>query len=93
MVGTGAPESFAVEFTISSETSVKIGLKLQNTTATWVNFDNFILQRTNTAGIENITTLSGQGSKAWYTIDGRHLSGKPSKKGLYINNGKKVLVK
>ena len=29
---------------------------------------------------------------AWYTVDGIRLSGKPSKKGMYINNGKKVVV-
>ena len=32
-------------------------------------------------------------SKNWYTLDGRRLNGKPSAKGLYINNGRKVLVK
>ncbi len=30
---------------------------------------------------------------AWYTIDGRKLSGKPTKKGIYINNGKKIVIK
>ncbi len=30
---------------------------------------------------------------AWYSLDGRKLSGKPTKKGLYINNGRKVVVK
>lgn len=30
---------------------------------------------------------------AWYTIDGRRLSGKPVKVGLYIQNGKKVSIK
>ena len=29
----------------------------------------------------------------WYTLDGVRLSGKPTKKGMYINNGKKVIVK
>ena len=29
----------------------------------------------------------------WYTIDGRRLSGKPSCAGVYINNGKKVVIK
>lgn len=28
----------------------------------------------------------------WYTLDGRKLQGKPTQKGLYIVNGKKVLV-
>jgi len=29
----------------------------------------------------------------WYTLDGRKLSGKPRQKGVYINNGKKVVMK
>ena len=31
-------------------------------------------------------------SQEWYTIDGRRLNGKPTKKGVYINNGKKAIV-
>ena len=34
-----------------------------------------------------------QGSDAWYTLDGRKLSGKPTSKGLYIVNGRKEVVK
>ena len=30
---------------------------------------------------------------AWYDLNGRKLSGKPTQKGIYINNGKKVVVK
>ena len=30
---------------------------------------------------------------AWYDLSGRKLSGKPTTKGLYINNGKKVVIK
>ena len=33
------------------------------------------------------------GSDAWYTIDGRRLDGKPTQRGIYINNGKKVAIK
>ncbi len=29
----------------------------------------------------------------WYSLDGRKLSGKPAKKGVYINNGRKIFVK
>ena len=32
-------------------------------------------------------------SEEWYTIDGRKLSGKPMKKGIYIINGRKLVVK
>ena len=29
----------------------------------------------------------------WYTLDSRKLDGKPTKPGLYIVNGKKVVIK
>ena len=29
----------------------------------------------------------------WFTLDGRKLSGKPSVKGVYVNNGRKVIIK
>lgn len=48
-----------------------------------------------TTGIINLTSLSsmGEGSADWYTLDGRRLSGKPAQKGIYINNGKKIVNK
>jgi hypothetical protein len=39
----------------------------------------------------NLTNLTN--SDAWYTIDGRKLNGKPSRAGIYINNGKMVVIK
>ena len=47
---------------------------------------------------EEITAITNplqdsKGDGAWYSLDGRHLSGKPVGKGVYINNGKKVVVK
>ena len=30
---------------------------------------------------------------AWYTLEGRKLDSKPTKKGVYINNGKKYIIK
>ena len=30
---------------------------------------------------------------SWYTIDGRKLSGKPSQRGIYINEGRQVVIK
>ena len=35
-------------------------------------------------------TLDGD---AWYTLDGRRMEGKPSTKGIYISNNKKVIIK
>ena len=30
---------------------------------------------------------------AWYDMSGRRLNGEPTKKGVYISNGKKVIIK
>ena len=49
-----------------------------------------------TTAIGTIDTKTGEmtfDSEAWYTLDGVRLSGKPTKKGLYINNGKKIVIK
>ena len=46
-----------------------------------------------TQGIVSMEDGRGKMSDGWYTIDGRKLDGKPVKKGLYIRNGKAVLVK
>ena len=32
-------------------------------------------------------------SEAWFSLDGRRLNGKPSQPGVYINNGRKIMVK
>ena len=29
----------------------------------------------------------------WYTPDGRRISGQPQRKGIYINNGQKIVIK
>jgi hypothetical protein len=29
----------------------------------------------------------------WFTLDGRRLDGQPTRKGLYIHQGKKIVVK
>ena len=44
-------------------------------------------------GIENIEKTIDSQSGAWYTLDGRSLSSKPTKKGIYLQSGKKIVVK
>jgi alpha-amylase len=43
--------------------------------------------------VDNSQSAIGSEAGAWYTIDGRKLSGKPAQKGIYIVNGRKVAVK
>ena len=49
-----------------------------------------------TTAIGTLDTKTGElsfDSEAWYTLDGVRLSSKPSTKGIYINNGKKIVIK
>ena len=49
-----------------------------------------------TTAIGTLDTTTGKmtfDSEAWYTLDGMRLSGKPSRKGIYINNGRKIVIK
>ena len=43
-------------------------------------------------GIKDIKTSQGL-KDAWHTLDGRCLNSKPTTKGLYIQNGKKILIR
>ena len=44
-------------------------------------------------GINSLTPALSKGDGVWYSLDGRKLGGKPTKPGLYINNGRKVVIK
>lgn len=48
-----------------------------------------------TLGIESVANATNNAllKNGWYTLDGRKLQGAPSVKGLYINNGRKLVVK
>jgi hypothetical protein len=48
------------------------------------------------AGIGSMSTKTGEltlDGETWYSLDGRRIVGKPSTKGVYINNGVKTVVK
>lgn len=46
----------------------------------------------NTTRIDTIGTATIEGDDAWYTLSGTRVA-KPTQKGIYIHNGKKILVK
>ena len=47
-----------------------------------------------TTGIMNVQcSMFNVQSDNWYSLDGRKLAGKPAQKGIYIYNGKKVIIK
>lgn len=46
-----------------------------------------------TTAIDTLRTVGSEDSAAWYTLDGRRLSTAPAKKGIYILNHRKVVIK
>ena len=48
----------------------------------------------NTTEIEDVRyNKEDAQNERWFTLDGRMLQGKPSQKGLYIKNGRKVVIR
>ena len=46
----------------------------------------------NTTGIE-LPALADDEAAEWYSLDGRRLSGKPARRGVYVKNGQKYIIK
>ena len=54
-----------------------------------LNFDGTTTDISNTS----LTSHSSSLTSGYYTLDGRRLNGEPTQKGVYIHNGRKVVVK
>ena len=54
---------------------------------------SIVFEDEESTGISGIAETTGAQADVWYTLGGQRLQGKPSTKGLYIVNGKKVIVK
>jgi hypothetical protein len=51
-----------------------------------------IIFESDATGISTIN-VSAANVEDWYDLNGRRLTGKPAVKGMYIQNGKKVVIK
>ena len=58
----------------------------------YYNYDRLLYKADYATGIRDERTIYNY-SGAWYDLQGRKLSAPPTKKGLYIHGGKKVIVK
>ena len=52
-----------------------------------------VVEGEGTTGIQNLVSDSEVSHGVWYDLQGRKIDGKPIKKGVYILNGRKVVVK
>ena len=97
----GVPQGTQVTVETLADKSVTTSLNADRTgdEAPWVQQGSqpmlkiFVPDSGISTGIDNGQRSKGFGQRdGWYTIDGRKLSVKPAKKGIYINNGNKVIL-
>ena len=65
------------------------GLTAADVSSARMNFDG----ENEVNGVKEVIASLGVNDDSWYTLNGVKLSGKPTKAGLYIHNGKKVIIK
>lgn len=53
----------------------------------------YITNNGETTGIATVDTPQVEEASEWYSLDGMRYAEKPSRKGIYINNGRKVVIK
>ena len=54
---------------------------------------NWICGNDTPTGIDEIEDVRGDNSEVWYMLDGRRLSSKPTRRGIYIYKGHKYIMK
>ena len=88
----GTAYEVSVSTTLTEPGTLTFGLTLPTapTSTNEINLyaDNFTVKQAITTEIRK-----GEGSDYWYTLDGRKVSNGQLSKGIYINNGKKIVVK
>lgn len=98
VLGLGnAGGNYAGQLGFFHSTQNKIGswrayLDLSNTGTTSAKGFRFVIDNNVTNGITTIGQ-SGVEDGAWYTLSGIKLNGEPTEKGIYVHNGKKVILR
>jgi len=70
------------------------GLEVGNTNNQVREFKlNFGEEKTTGISLTPDPSRGGEGSSYWYSLDGRKLSEKPTTKGIYVNRGRKIVIK
>lgn len=91
----GTAYETTVTTTLTEPGTITLGLKLLDATTSGkeINLyaDNFKCLSTTSGILNHHLSVQTKSDNAWYTLDGKRLIDVPSKKGLYIHKGKKVL--
>lgn len=73
--------------------SCRAHFRLQGVSASDLTANAILMNFGEETGISEMSDVRGKMSDVWYSLDGRKLSCKPTQKGVYIENGKKVVIK
>ncbi len=93
-VTSGTPKHFVVPFESDGTSVLTVGIRVQSTNANWLAADNFKLMyigQTAPDAVENIAAATEKKAVVIYNLAGQRVQ--KAVRGLYIINGKKVLVK
>jgi hypothetical protein len=80
-------------FTAQSGDRLTVNAFISAQTTAWWSVDHFMLHWDD-AGSTGVDMVQGEGLRVngqWFDLNGRRLSSRPTKKGIYINRGRKVL--
>ena len=80
------------DLTPQTDYEVQVQANGNNKTTDWTERTRFTTLLEDVTAISNVKT-EPVGDDTWYNLAGVKLNGKPSQKGIYINNGKKVIIK
>ena len=85
----------SVEIYVAEGDNLTFGIKEPTNGTTWLVFDNFKLTYTGSTstGIEGISSESGTSDDSIYDLTGRKIQTPTLSKGIYIQNGRKFIVK
>ena len=90
--GSSSPEHFSLDFYSDGQSIFTVGLYVQNTNASWIVGDNFMLEFVGhepTSSVEGVEVAANNGRSVIYNLAGQRVS--KAVRGLYIVNGKKVV--
>ena len=84
-------------FTAQSGDRLTVNAFISAQTTAWWSVDHFMLQwdDAGSTGVERVQVSGSRfqvsSDEVWYDISGRRLNSRPTRKGIYINRGRKIL--
>ena len=88
----GENDIYRIDDTFSTSDHLKSGSTFMTKLA--IDFIDYFewIDAAQPTGIKTMSDVRSMMSDAWYDLTGRKLTGRPTKKGVYVHQGKKVVI-